>query len=89
MIDIHSVEHNNEIYDLIVPKQAFLTKLRHSEHMRTMAIKLKEEFYFKTLGHFGHVSGPKSQTVPKIINPVQQFLGPWVDQKSRKNERST
>ena len=33
MIDIHSVEHNNEIYDLIVPKQAFLTKLRHFQNL--------------------------------------------------------
>jgi len=56
----------------------------HSEHMRILARKLKEEFYFLTLGHFGHVSGPKSQTGPKIKNPVQQFFGPWVDQQSLK-----
>ena len=56
----------------------------HSEHMRILARKLKEEFYFSTLGHFGHVSGPKSQTGPKIKIPVQQFFGPWVDQQSLK-----
>ena len=33
MIDIHSVEHNNEINDLIVTKQAFLTKLRHFQNL--------------------------------------------------------
>ena len=36
MIDIHSVEHNNEINDLNVPKQAFLTKLRHFQNLAKM-----------------------------------------------------
>ena len=32
VIDIYSVDHNNKIEDLIVPKQALLTKLQHFEN---------------------------------------------------------
>jgi len=56
----------------------------HSGQLRILARKLKEEFYFQTLGHFGHVSGPKSPTGTKVKNPAQLFFGTWVDQQSLK-----
>ena len=53
---IRTVAKNGALNQNFGPTTFFALLWRiHTEKMRTLSEKLKEKFYFKILGHFGHV----------------------------------